>query len=57
MKINIGVEEITIEAKVISADGTVRDLGIVGNYKDPDLSTEDLQQLTSLAEDLTLKGN
>jgi len=53
MKISIGVEEITIEAKVISADGTVRDLGIVGQYLDTDLTKEDLLALTSLAEDLT----
>lgn len=57
MKIAVGIEEITIEAKVISADGTVRDLGIVGQYSDTDLTKQDLEQLTSLAEDLTLKGN
>lgn len=56
MNIDIGIDEITIEAKIFSADGTVRDLGIVSYYRNSLLTNNDLKQLTSLTEDLT-KGN
>lgn len=54
--IRSGIEEITIEAKVISADGTVRDLGVVGYASNAELTQQDLFNLSALAEDLT-KGN